>query len=58
MDDLGISTSKQIISTLDYRGARILLPEIISKIAGFDENEDVEITANEQSVKIKKLNIK
>ncbi|MBU0666944.1 MAG: RimK family alpha-L-glutamate ligase [Nanoarchaeota archaeon] len=57
-DDLGIDqTKKQIISTLDFRGARILLPEIITKISGLGETDNVEITAKENYIEIKKFNV-
>ncbi|MBC8500148.1 MAG: RimK family alpha-L-glutamate ligase [DPANN group archaeon] len=57
MKDLEIEKGKEIISSLDFRGTRILLPEIITKVAKFNENEDVEISAEEDKIVIKKFKV-
>jgi ribosomal protein S6--L-glutamate ligase len=63
LEDLGInkaenSTVQQIISTLDFRTDRILLPSIITKIAKFKENEEYMIETTQGKLIIEKLNIK
>ncbi len=50
--------SQRFISNLDFRGIRILLPEVITRITGFEEHDNFEITASKGSLTIKKLNIK
>ncbi len=59
LEDLNISNSlekdKELISQLDFRGNRILLPEIISKIAGFNESESVKIKAKKGSISLEKF---
>ena len=57
MEDLDADKTKEIISTLDFRGARILLPEVITKVAGLKETDDVKFSAEKDKIHIKKLNI-
>ncbi|MFT4304685.1 MAG: ATP-grasp domain-containing protein [Candidatus Woesearchaeota archaeon] len=53
----GISNleSKDIISKLDFRGNRILLPEIISKISKFNDSEEYVIKVDKDKINIKKM---
>ncbi len=46
-----------IITSLDYRGSRILLPEIVSKAAVLKGADQVEIVINKDKVTLRKLNI-
>ncbi len=56
--DLGVSAGngeeQQIVTNLDFRSERILLPKIITKLAKFDEKEDVVIKAKEGKVSLEK----
>ncbi|MBW2976190.1 RimK family alpha-L-glutamate ligase [Candidatus Woesearchaeota archaeon] len=58
--DLGVSgagktdTEQQIVTTLDFRSDRILLPKIITSLAKFDEREDVVIKAKKGKVSLEK----
>jgi len=58
--DLGVSkegeseTEQQIITNLDIRSERILLPKIVSKISKFDEKEDVVITAKKGKISLER----
>ncbi|MBR9675482.1 RimK family alpha-L-glutamate ligase [Candidatus Woesearchaeota archaeon] len=63
LKDLGINQAEKngdqsIISTLDFRGGRILLPELITNFSKFKEGEEYVIEASEGKLVIKKLNIK
>jgi len=49
---------KKIITTLDFRGNMILLPEMITRISDFDAEDNYEIIAEPDKVIIKKLKIK
>jgi ribosomal protein S6--L-glutamate ligase len=49
---------QKIISNLDIRGTRILLPETISKITGFDVDDDVEIVVSKKKLSMKKFDVK
>ena len=49
---------KKIITTLDFRGNLVLLPEMVTRAAEFDEEDNYEITAQPDQVTIKKLKIK
>lgn len=57
--DLGISEiqkgEQEIITHLDYRGSRILLPEIVSKSSSFDEMQEVIIRVRKDNIQIKKI---
>jgi len=58
--DLGVggaekdTTEQQIITNLDFRSERILLPKIISSITKFDEKEDVVIKAKKGKITLEK----
>lgn len=49
-----IQDKSDIITKLDFRNERILLPSIITKLAKLTEQEDVIIEAHEGEIKIKK----
>ncbi|NQV08812.1 RimK family alpha-L-glutamate ligase [Candidatus Woesearchaeota archaeon] len=57
LEDVGIEPSKQkdLITTVDFRGERMLLPELITKITEFDEKTDVEIKIEKDKLVIKKF---
>ena len=57
--DLGVKQTagnqeQNIIANLDFRGSRILLPEIITKISKFTENHEVIIKAKKGSITVEK----
>jgi len=63
MDDLGIkpaesASGQQIITSLDFRAERILLPPVVTNITKFKENEEYLVEATPGKLKIEKLNIK
>ncbi len=45
----------EIITKLDFRGERILLPNLITKITGFKEEDEFAVEASKESIKIRKL---
>ncbi|MBW2990215.1 RimK family alpha-L-glutamate ligase [Candidatus Woesearchaeota archaeon] len=49
---------KKIITTLDFRGNMILLPEMITKASDFDPEDNYELIAEPDKVIIKKVKIK
>ncbi len=59
-DDLGIKATtdevKEIITNVDFRGDRILLPELITKITKFDEKDELSIKADKGRLSIEKIN--
>ncbi len=59
-EDLGINgnkTSQQIITNLDIRSERILLPKVVTNLTKFDEKGEVVITASKDKVVIRKSDI-
>lgn len=58
-DDLGIKVTtdeiKEIITNIDFRGDRILLPELITKITKFDEKDELVIRADKNKLSIEKI---
>lgn len=60
-NDLGIKKSEtnqhksEIITKLDFRGERILLPTLITKMTNFGEDNEYAIEATKDSIKIRKL---
>ncbi len=45
---------QQYITTVDYRGSRILLPEFVSKLSKFNDGEDVVFEVKKNNISIKK----
>jgi len=46
---------KQIVSTLDIRGSKILLPDLVQKVAEFTDSEEVSIEFGKKEIHIKKF---
>lgn len=58
MEDTGIiETQKEVITTLDFRGNRILLPEIISNITKFDDKDEIILTGSKGKLFLRKFNV-
>ncbi len=53
LKDAGLQGS--LITTLDFRGNRVLLPEVIVKQAGFTEDDDYELVVKHGSLTIKRF---
>ena len=47
-----ILPEQEIVTKLDFRGEKILLPAFVSKLTGFDENKDVVLKASKGNLKI------
>ena len=60
-EEIGIAAAKshgqQIITSLDFRGDRILLPKIVSGITKFSEKDEVVIKVDKGEVVIKKSGV-
>jgi len=58
-EELGIAKQKQgakeILTTLDFRADRILLPEIITKATGFSETDEFSVKVEKGKVVIEKI---
>ncbi|MCA9478244.1 MAG: RimK family alpha-L-glutamate ligase [Nanoarchaeota archaeon] len=52
-----VDKEQQLITSPDFRGSRILLPEVISRIASLKEDDDYEFTARKGEITIKKFKI-
>ncbi|MBT7902822.1 RimK family alpha-L-glutamate ligase [Candidatus Woesearchaeota archaeon] len=60
MDDLDLNNSlstKKILTNLDFRLNRILLPEIVTSITGFNDKVEVELSADKHSLIITKSSV-
>jgi len=61
LEDLGIKNNKeevkQVITNLDLRGNRLLIPEVMTSITKFDEKDEVVLKAKKDHLYIKKFNI-
>jgi len=61
LDEVGIEKIEkinQIITQLDMRGNRILLPEAVSNMAKFNEKEDIIIKVEKGKIEIEKVGVK
>lgn len=52
------NSRKKVITTLDFRGNMILLPEMVTKASDFDPEDNYEIIAEPDKVIIKRVKIK
>lgn len=50
-------SSQSFITDLDFRGSRILLPEVVTKLTGFKDTDEFHVTAEPDKVEIKKFDI-
>jgi ribosomal protein S6--L-glutamate ligase len=55
LKDVNIGAGQDIITQLDFRSNRILLPELATKISKLDEKGEVILTVNKGEVKVKKI---
>jgi hypothetical protein len=56
--EIGISEAgKEMITNLDFRGRRILLPEVVTKLTKLTEEDEVAVYAEKEKVTIKKFKI-
>ena len=55
MSKAGKSAEQQIVSNLDFRSDRILLPKLITNLSKFDEQDEVVIKASKGKVMVEKL---
>lgn len=59
MKELGLEKAetegKQIVTGLDFRGERILLPDVVTKITKFNENDDYVIKADKGKLEVEKF---
>ncbi|MBN2881168.1 RimK family alpha-L-glutamate ligase [Candidatus Woesearchaeota archaeon] len=53
--ELGTKGSQEILANLDMRSSKILLPEVVTKISQFKENDEVAINAEIGKVTISKI---
>jgi len=54
----GKEGKQKFITNLDFRGVRILLPELITKITGFEDADNFEIVVDKGQLKITKFDVK
>jgi len=58
LSDLGIQKATQdIITSLDFRSKRILLPELVTKLTNFSEEKEYVINANQGKLEIKEFKL-
>ncbi len=55
IEDASSGTIKEIVSTLDFRGNRILLPELATKVSRFNDKDDYVLKIEEGKIRIKKM---
>lgn len=55
MADININKENNIITNLDFRGSRILLPEMISMMSKIKSDDQVEISVKKNEINLKKI---
>ena len=54
-EKIGKAEQKEIITTLDFRGERLFLPEVISKITKFNDRDNYTIKAQKGKLNIEEF---
>jgi ribosomal protein S6--L-glutamate ligase len=57
MRDIDVNNTKELITNVDFRGERILIPEIITKMSKIKDSDTIQLTANNGKIEVKKLTI-
>ena len=57
MKDLEDKDKKKVITTLDFRGMRILLPELVTNISKIKDSDNVELEMKKDNISIKKFHV-
>ncbi len=57
MDDVNSTKQRELITNLDFRGERILLPKIITNVTKFDETTDVLLKFEKGKLHIERIKI-
>ena len=57
LKDIEEAPSKEIITSLDFRGNRILLPELITKLTKFNDKDELSIKAEPGKLSIGKFKV-
>ena len=57
MNNISLENNNQIISNLSFRGERILLPEMITKLTLFDESKEYSIKAGKGKLEIEEFKL-
>jgi len=57
LTEVGTKDSEEIITPLDFRGERILLPELVTKMTKFEDDKDYSIKASKGKLLIKEFKI-
>lgn len=57
LKEMGAAPSNEIITHLDFRGNRILLPEVITNITKFAEKDEFSIKASKGELTVKKFSV-
>jgi ribosomal protein S6--L-glutamate ligase len=55
MKEIEATPSNEIITNLDFRGNRVLLPEVVTNITKFTEKDEITISAKKGEISIKKF---
>lgn len=58
LDNVGIKgtdTAQHIVTNLDFRSGRMLLPQLVTKISGFEEEEEVIVESKKGKIYISKM---
>jgi len=56
--DLGIDTAdKEIVTSLDFRGERILLPPLVTKVGKFNDKDEVVFRVGKKYLEIKSIDV-
>ena len=57
LKEIEAAPSNEIITHLDFRGNRVLLPEVVTNITKFTEKDEFSVTASEGELSVKKFNV-
>ena len=57
MQDIDVNNTKELITNVDFRGERILIPEIITKMSKIKDSDTIQLKSSDGKIEVEKLKI-
>ena len=56
--EINNKNEKQVLSNIEIKAGKIRLPELMTKISGFEEDEEIILVAENGKIEVKRVDIK
>lgn len=57
MQEINVNNTKELITNVDFRGERILIPEIITKMSKIKDSDTIQLKSSDGKIEVEKLKI-